>query len=958
MKPFDFTYKRLLISCLGLLFATVNLINADTQHFQYTSNTGNNATIILPSALQPEVDGEPLVPGDEIGVFTEDGLCVGATVWRETTQSITIWGNDEQTAEKDGMEHNDSIYYRVWRQATDIEYKNIEVTYDDSQVFYRIDGRYRIDAIYSLSSLQSFPAPPAPNLISPEDGTESLQRTVELHWGETVRTNSYNLQVATDEDFSNLIVDEEELTSTSYEVTNLEFRTTYYWRASGTNLAGRGEWSEGWNFSTLDVPDPPALVSPEDDDENLPTTLEFHWNETEETDHYTLQIATDAGFSGTVVDVEEITETSYEVTGLEYETTYYWRVSGSNAAGRGEWSDVWQFATLDVPTAPELVLPEDGADNVPVNFEFQWSETERTDHYTLQIATDTDFSNIVINVSEIASTSYQVNGLEYETTYYWRVSGTNAAGQGAWSEVWQFFTPDIFIRITKPNSSTFWKVDDTETIEWQERGVDEITIEYSVNDASDWEVIEESYDASAGSYEWTLPATPSIETQLRLTSNQDENVNAVSPRFTIYPRQIPLGHSLNFGDPGEMTSYRMVGLPGDNDVSLASVMGGNAGSDWTAFHDDGSDEDYLIEYNGSDTFNFRPGRGYWILSRNGFNYDSEADAVELNSGNAFDIPLHTGWNIISNPFELPVSWDEVTAQNDITQPIWAYSGSFNQQDIMEPFQGYYLYNDEELESLSIPYPVGGGTPKRAPGHPAIAQQLTISVEKDDITFSDIAVGIAEEYNEQLERHTVYAPPPDFEKASIRLSDGRVHTEYKNPSNDGYTIEFTVSMPADEAFTLHFEGTDSFVDQQIKLVNKNSGKIIKPVSNNNYTISSETGKEQYQLLIGTEEYVQDKGSTLIPAELTLSQNYPNPFNPVTTIEYSIPQEKGNAFVTLEVYNTLGQRVRTLVATRQPAGFYTVQWDAQNDTDQTVPSGLYIYRLQAGTTIFTKRMIYLK
>ena len=94
----------------------------------------------------------------------------------------------------------------------------------------------------------------------------------------------------------------------------------------------------------------------------------------------------------------------------------------------------------------------------------------------------------------------------------------------------------------------------------------------------------------------------------------------------------------------------------------------------------------------------------------------------------------------------------------------------------------------------------------------------------------------------------------------------------------------------------------------------------------------------------------------PAVFSLADNYPNPFNPTTTLQYALPQA---ADVALTVYNVLGQPVRTLVAERQNAGRYTVEWDATNDQGHRLSSGLYFYRLQAGGDFLeVKKMLLLK
>jgi hypothetical protein len=94
---------------------------------------------------------------------------------------------------------------------------------------------------------------------------------------------------------------------------------------------------------------------------------------------------------------------------------------------------------------------------------------------------------------------------------------------------------------------------------------------------------------------------------------------------------------------------------------------------------------------------------------------------------------------------------------------------------------------------------------------------------------------------------------------------------------------------------------------------------------------------------------------IPSEFALSQNYPNPFNPTTSIKFQVAQD---AKVSLVVYDMLGQRVRTLVDGIQEAGFYTVRWDGSNDFGGKVASGIYIYRLQAGSFVSTMKMNLMK
>jgi len=88
---------------------------------------------------------------------------------------------------------------------------------------------------------------------------------------------------------------------------------------------------------------------------------------------------------------------------------------------------------------------------------------------------------------------------------------------------------------------------------------------------------------------------------------------------------------------------------------------------------------------------------------------------------------------------------------------------------------------------------------------------------------------------------------------------------------------------------------------------------------------------------------------------LFQNFPNPFNPTTNIEFALTKA---ADVKLEIFNVVGQKVQTLVSSQMQPGIYSVTWDGRDSRGSSVVSGVYLYRLVAGNTVQTKKMILLK
>ncbi len=124
-------------------------------------------------------------------------------------------------------------------------------------------------------------------------------------------------------------------------------------------------------------------------------------------------------------------------------------------------------------------------------------------------------------------------------------------------------------------------------------------------------------------------------------------------------------------------------------------------------------------------------------------------------------------------------------------------------------------------------------------------------------------------------------------------------------------------------------------------------LVNGVTKNNL-IQSARG---HKVIVKNDSHV----SEALPSAIRLYPNYPNPFNPATTIRYDLDRE---AFVSLRIYNVLGQEIRTLVAARQPAGNYTTVWDGKNNQGLSAAAGIYFYRLQAGRFIHTHKMALIK
>src|SRR5437867_2978126 len=147
------------------------------------------------------------------------------------------------------------------------------------------------------------------------------------------------------------------------------------------------------------------------------------------------------------------------VGGLANNTTYYWRVSASNAGGTSAYSSAWSFTTIVAsPPPPVLASPANNAASQPTSLTLSWNASSGATSYHVQVSTSSTFTTLEVDDAGLSSTSDPVSGLANNTTYYWRVSASNPGGTSAYSLPWSFTTivaaPTVPVAASPPNSAT------------------------------------------------------------------------------------------------------------------------------------------------------------------------------------------------------------------------------------------------------------------------------------------------------------------------------------------------------------------------------------------------------------------------------------------------------------------------------------------------------------------------
>ncbi|MCC7430093.1 S8 family serine peptidase [bacterium] len=163
----------------------------------------------------------------------------------------------------------------------------------------------------------------------------------------------------------------------------------------------------------------------------------------------------------------------------------------------------------------------------------------------------------------------------------------------------------------------------------------------------------------------------------------------------------------------------------------------------------------------------------------------------------------------------------------------------------------------------------------------------------------------------------------------------------------YSIEFAQTSNFANS-TLTVVGPDSFVTVTFNSSGWNYWRVF--VTDGTVTLPCANFYRAVNVILSG---VEDENN--LPKAYKLSQNYPNPFNPTTTIEFAI-LESGKT--ELEIFNVLGQKIRTLVSEKLLSGSYKVKWNGTDENGKQVSSGIYFYKLKSGNFSETKKMVLLK
>ncbi len=743
-------------------------------------------------------------------------------------------------------------------------------------------------------------------------------------------------------------------------LSNLSPGTTYSYMVGSTDASGNGATQSAQAVFTtnpdLDIVAPEITVAPEVVYKNdVSATIQWTTDE-EATGEVKFGTTQELGFVRTMSSTDD--QHSITLTNLTAETTYFYTVSSTDLSSNGPTnSAILSFETdaeqdLTAPVISSIVATP--ADSLAI---VTWSTNELSDSF-VEFGTDLNLLDVNVgDTKDVTEHEISLTNLIPGTTYFYKIGSvdrssnqadttitagfktlssadteapktpTNVAGTAGSSQI--ILTWDANSEADLAGYNLFRRTADDDFVEIASRVVATSYTDLGLVNGTSYDyqltAIDRASTPNQSNPSTTLTLTPTAQgapsTPTQLSRNGDNYLRPV----LVFDNAIPVNE-------GATVTYT---LQVSNQFDFSTVTASTSG---------------LEEGSGDQSAGFTA----WMIDR------------DLEEGTTYY------WRVRAEEGELISEFsnaDEFTAEAPVTLP-----GDFNGDNAVT-FDDFFLFIDRFGETTSSP---------------SWDAQFDLD-NSGSITFDDFFVFI-DNFGSTAPRKSWALNAHEDTEARVSLSavgqgssSGRtavVRVRIDNAEQVhafGLVVEYN---PTKMEFLKASEGPGHFLEMNgsqaelFTVLYRDRGLVVVGNALTSGTAVSGHGTlaelhfrliaHRGALVTVTETYLRNEGNsrkvsnqastTVVPRTFALEANFPNPFNPSTTIEYALPI---SAPVRLYVYDVLGQRIRTLVSgSSQVPGYYRINWDGRDDARRAVASGLYFYRIEAGSFSQVRKMTLLK
>jgi VCBS repeat protein/flagellar hook capping protein FlgD len=389
------------------------------------------------------------------------------------------------------------------------------------------------------------------------------------------------------------------------------------------------------------------------------------------------------------------------------------------------------------------------------------------------------------------------------------------------------------------------------------------------------------------------------------------------------------------------------------------------------------------------------GRGYWIVTAKTATLDTGPEqGLSTSSDSAFAAALAPGWNLIGNPYQFPVAWDQVWVEGfdtSILEPPVRWDGNAGEYDpnpvtVLQPFEGYWVKNLAAFPvTLRIPAQEVITRPRVSPQTAGIRDDggwrirvlASSGTARDDASIVGEAPGAAETWDPADRSDPPLAPGPAISvcfphpdwgpHAGLYTADIRPFltggTGSNQESEDGRTWDFDVRTAGFEEggllpVDLEFDGIAGVPPPaNVILKDRALGRIVDLRSTPRYTYFPggypPNSGARFELQVGADSSTAGSFDTAtLPRTTRLLPNRPNPFRSSTVLRYELADA---GHVLLRVFDLQGRLVRALEDRERPAGRYEVAWQGEDDRNRPVPPGVYFLQITIPGSSQTQKIL---
>ena len=581
--------------------------------------------------------------------------------------------------------------------------------------------------------------------------------------------------------------------------------------------------------------------------------------------------------------------------------------------------------TVSSLVQPVLSSPADGATGLGLAPSLEWEAQVHADSYSVHVSQDSLFESVEFEQT-LTDPEISLSGLSYQTKYFWRVKVANEFAETSYSAPYRFTTmekPNEAPEVTNSISNYILNEDFgehfvallTNVFEDPEAGV----LTFAVESAPDFVNTEIRNDSLF------LISTPNAFGNGNISvSATDDKGAVITDTFSITVTSV---NDLPFIDIAIMSPSLSEDF-GEYFIGLLTEIFADPEGDALTFEIVSTNEFISAEIRSDSLF---------IASVADLNGMGELIFKATDShGGEFSVTLSIEVGSVNDAPLLVIPFESLVINEDFGQVVVASLGEV----FTDPEGGTLSFGIQVLgEVLTAEIVSGALTLNSIDDANGSAQIVITATDGGGASASDTLTITVASINDLPELLEIPESVEFKQGESLEFSFAGFFADAEDALSD-LTIEVTTD-PADIQLTI------DPANQLITLTSPDyngQGTIIIDVTD------SDGGQVQVTIAVTVNPSVSIEGEGSGPQTFSLSQNYPNPFNPSSQITFGIPE---GSEVRLEVFNMLGQKVATLAGGRMNAGWHTVTFDASGLT-----SGIYIYRIQAGEFVQTKRMMLIK